>query len=551
VVLWPSYVGGTTCEAHWHPGQGGAISAFLHLPFSFSQLTAPTTPYPLLLHSQTNLGKMEAGTAIGIASLGIQVCEGLLKYYHGVKGYENDIQETYKEMKSLSKTFALLKTSLQAVASQTLATRAQECLVECQDGIQQLDAKLSRLHKEAPAGLRQKAQAGALRMIYPLQKKPLEELKTIAQNMTRHLNLAIQVITLDSGQSIERTTDEIKTTVESTEALTTKLQVTTLDTQQQVSTTAANVETLLSTEQSKELARILRWLSAPDPSVNHMQARDKYEPGTGEWFFEREAYKDWVSGSSPLLWLHGKAGCCKTILCSTIIEHVSHEISGQHGVALAYFYFSFSDAQKQNYTNLLSSLVTDLSRGRVVNPLLRDIYQQNHPRSPSIDVLEKILLCLLRQATTAFLLVDALDECSEEQQSCTVQGLKGITKAVPTTRLLITSRKTPNIEDLMSCWCENILPVDEACVNKDIDLFVKNALACDRRLVRLPSATKREITDMFHKKSDGMWVFSCVTVMALILVAGFDGQRFSSTTYISTRCDLGTSQKLFSLCHAP
>lgn len=223
---------------------------------------------------------MEAGTAIGIVSLGIQVCEGLLKYYHGVKGYENDIQETYKETKSLSKTFALLKTSLQAVASQTLATRAQECLVECQDGIQQLDAKLSRLHKEAPAGLRQKAQAGALRMIYPLQKKPLEELKTIAQNMTRHLNLAIQVITLDSGQSIERPTDEIKTTVESTEALTTKLQVTTLDTQQQVSTTAANVETLLSTEQSKELARILRWLSAPDPSVNHMQARDKHEPGT-------------------------------------------------------------------------------------------------------------------------------------------------------------------------------------------------------------------------------------------------------------------------------
>jgi hypothetical protein len=33
---------------------------------------------------------------------------------------------------------------------------------------------------------------------------------------------------------------------------------------------------------------------------------------------------------------------------------------------------------------------------------------------------------------------------------------------------------------------------------------VKNALATDRKLVKLQSATKKEIEDEFRKKSDGM-----------------------------------------------
>jgi hypothetical protein len=450
---------------------------------------------------------MEVGTAIGIVSLGIQVCEGLLKYYHDVKGYEKDIHETYKEIKSLGKTFKLLETRLKAVASQSLATRAQECMMECQHGVRELYAILERLYKEAPAGLRQKAQAGALRLLYPLRKKPLEELKTTAKNMVQQLNLTIQVITLDGIQSIEKITDGIKSTVDTTEILATQLQSTTLDTQTQASTTAADIRTLLSSEQSRELTDVLTWLSAPDPSINHDQAREKHEPGTGEWLFECQAYKDWSSGSSPLLWVHGKAGCCKTILCSTIIEHVSHEIRGQQGAVLAYFYFSFSDVLKQSYKNLLSSLITDLSRGRVVNPLLRDIYLQLYPRRPFIKVLEETFVALLEETTTAYLVVDALDECSEKQQRSIIHGFKRITKALPDTRLLITSQKTTDIEAAMASWCETQLAIDEDCVNEDIDLFVKNALATDRKLACLPAATKKDIEEVFHAKSEGMQVF--------------------------------------------
>ena len=51
---------------------------------------------------------MDPGTAVGVISLGIQVCEGILKYYRDWKGYEDDIQGTYTEIDHLAKTFALL-----------------------------------------------------------------------------------------------------------------------------------------------------------------------------------------------------------------------------------------------------------------------------------------------------------------------------------------------------------------------------------------------------------------------------------------------------------
>jgi len=447
---------------------------------------------------------MDPGTAVGVVSLGIQVCEGLLEYYRDWKGYEDDIRETKSEIANLSKTFALLDDKLQPSPQTALATRAQECLVACQDGIQQLEKKLKKLRKETPTGWRQKAQAGVLHGIYPLRKSTLEKLKEIVQGLIQQLNLALQVVSLDNSHSILNTATQIESGVNHITALTTQIESTTLDTHIQVKATAASIQSLLSAEQARDLATKLGWLCAPDPSINHEQACLKHEPGTGEWLFKSQEYQDWVSGSSPLLWLHGKAGCCKTVLCSTIVEDVRRQISGRHGVVFAYFYFSFSDTQKQSYVSLLLSMITELSRGRVVHPLLQAAYDRSHPHTPPNHVLEELLIAFLEAADISYLVVDALDECSEEQREQIIEGFKRVTHAVPTTRLLMTSRREADIEDLMTPWCDTRLAIDEVGVNADIDVFVKNALATDKKLVRLPAATKREIEDTFHEKSDGM-----------------------------------------------
>jgi hypothetical protein len=267
---------------------------------------------------------------------------------------------------------------------------------------------------------------------------------------------------------------------------------------------AANVQTLLSTEDANKLTKILIWLNASDRSIEHEGARKKHQKGTGEWLLQCKLYQDWVAGSSPLLWLHGKAGCCKTVLSSTVIQDLEHLIENQPGAELAFFYFTFSDAKKQSYNDLLLSMVTELSRGRPIIASLLKLYEASVPHEPSTMGLEETLIATIKRSNVSYLVADALDECSEDQRDEVMQGFKRITHACPSTRILITSRKESDIEDLMHDWCGLQLAVDENSVNADIDIFVKDALATDRKLMRLSNSTKSEIQRVFHEKSDGM-----------------------------------------------
>jgi hypothetical protein len=52
---------------------------------------------------------------------------------------------------------------------------------------------------------------------------------------------------------------------------------------------------------------IRNWLSPPDPWKNHDIARELRHGETGAWFVNGETLSEWkASGSSSLLWIHGK-----------------------------------------------------------------------------------------------------------------------------------------------------------------------------------------------------------------------------------------------------
>ena len=50
---------------------------------------------------------------------------------------------------------------------------------------------------------------------------------------------------------------------------------------------------------------LLRWLSPPDPSVNHNIACKAHHGGASQWFFESNVFSQWKS-TDPFLWIHGK-----------------------------------------------------------------------------------------------------------------------------------------------------------------------------------------------------------------------------------------------------
>ena len=89
---------------------------------------------------------------------------------------------------------------------------------------------------------------------------------------------------------------------------------------------------------------ILNWLKCNDPSINHESACNKREPTTGNWFLEGEIFHRMDGRKYASLWLHGIPGAGKTVLCSTVIEHVKTLCDNDD--RYAYFYFDFNDPQK-------------------------------------------------------------------------------------------------------------------------------------------------------------------------------------------------------------
>ncbi|KAI0293479.1 hypothetical protein B0F90DRAFT_1399013 [Multifurca ochricompacta] len=115
---------------------------------------------------------------------------------------------------------------------------------------------------------------------------------------------------------------------------------------------------MMSRSQSRDDLR--RWLSPPDPSTNHNVARGSHHDGTASWFTRGNTYKQWKMTGS-LLWIHGKPGSGKSILCSTIIHEIE-QLQETGAALMAYFYFDFKDIGKQDVRSLLSSILIQLSK---------------------------------------------------------------------------------------------------------------------------------------------------------------------------------------------
>jgi hypothetical protein len=204
-----------------------------------------------------------AGTAVGIASLGIQVCQGLLDYYDSWKSYNSDISSTYDAVSDLSKTLILLKTTLQQQTDEERVGRVKTCVKDCEGALLKLEKKRNSLQKYGqPEGLRQKMRAGLQRTWYPFRKETLEALKASVTDVQESLKLALQVLQLDIG---------------------TELQKLALRLLNQTTTIAVQNQRVLDAQQSGEFRKIVAWLGPPDPGTNHASARQRHESLTGDW----------------------------------------------------------------------------------------------------------------------------------------------------------------------------------------------------------------------------------------------------------------------------
>ncbi|KAF8324400.1 ankyrin repeat-containing domain protein [Amanita rubescens] len=201
------------------------------------------------------------------------------------------------------------------------------------------------------------------------------------------------------------------------------------------------------------LAKFKKWLTAPDPSINHNTARKRYHQDTGQWILGDERYVSWKEQPNSLIWINGISGCGKTIIChlrkisSTIIENIKTIIQNQPGSGgLAYFYFDINDKAKQTSESLLSSLVLSFTARSKKYLFMEQLYEQHDQlHKPTEDELLHLLMKLLCCFKEVYMVIDALDECDDYYQLFD-QVIRVIHKwQLPQLHLLVSSRREQDI----------------------------------------------------------------------------------------------------------
>jgi Cdc6-like AAA superfamily ATPase len=250
---------------------------------------------------------------------------------------------------------------------------------------------------------------------------------------------------------------------------------------------------------------ILQWLSPTQFSAQQHDIVTQKQEGTGQWFLESLEFKKWLQGSHKTLFCPGIPGAGKTMLAGIAVDHLRNTAQS-NDIGVSFLYCNYKTQVDQSASNLLCALLKQLliSRPDIAAPVIQ--MYDNHSKlasRPSVDEICNILLSICSNYSAVYIIVDALDECSDEQgaRSLLIEKLLELQSRVDV-RLLCTSRFIPEVTNHF----ESKLQLEVRASSEDVRRFLVGQVS------RLPTCIKRDeelqavITDKIGKAADGMQV---------------------------------------------
>ena len=177
-----------------------------------------------------------------------------------------------------------------------------------------------------------------------------------------------------------------------------------------------------------------------------------------------------------------------------------------------YFYFDFRDTNKQRHDNMIRSLLTQLCvQCGGVPHAVRTLYDSCvcGVQQPTIKVLTDTLRHLAEELQQTFVILDALDECTDRQ------GLLRFIEEIygwklGSLHLLVTSRREMDIEYSLDPLIkeQDSISLQSTLVDEDIRVYVHERLQTDPGLKRWRNHAdvQKEIEIALMSKAGGMYV---------------------------------------------
>jgi len=137
-----------------------------------------------------------AGSAVGIISLGIQCCQGLIKYYDSWKGQDQAVTATCGSLESLGMTLVVLRKAITGRQfPPDIISIVEGQITSCEKGIDSLRRKLEKVQNNVlSSGFRDRVRLESKRLLYPFKESTLVKLKEIVHEIRAHLHLTLTTL---------------------------------------------------------------------------------------------------------------------------------------------------------------------------------------------------------------------------------------------------------------------------------------------------------------------------------------------------------------------
>ncbi|KAK6863666.1 hypothetical protein PG995_000194 [Apiospora arundinis] len=273
---------------------------------------------------------------------------------------------------------------------------------------------------------------------------------------------------------------------------------------------------LAKADSEKLRPELLNSVSTHDYTRPFKQARGKHYIGTTEWVFKTPQYQRWLYGESRVLLCFGKRGSGKTIVTSSIIEHIQNDKSSL-GCTLLYLFVPSNGNGSLKTRTFLESILRQCIQGLEIIP---KVVIDNVRRLRSIGD----FYTLFRQVTSThqklYILVDGLDEYDVEDQQNAVKLLATLVSTHENIHLFLTSRADLREEIQRNFEELEQLPLDCEATYRDIEIYVQGFLdrALDTGELRLDDPTLAlEIKLTLTEGSQGSFLWVCEKLREICL----------------------------------
>ncbi|KAH7032709.1 uncharacterized protein B0I36DRAFT_99861 [Microdochium trichocladiopsis] len=298
-----------------------------------------------------------------------------------------------------------------------------------------------------------------------------------------------------------------------------------------------------------QLEKMLAWLSTPgvdqEQEEHHQRFRDIREEAknTCQWILQDDHMLNWLNPETvprhSIIWIHGKLGCGKTVLASSIIDRCMRyrssigpedsardaalSIEDQQPVFKTSFFYCREEGSRQNDTmTIYRSLLRQMLRH--FQDLLPVCHEKKAKGQVTLNHEEtaQILLELFADADmNQFIIIDGIDSCNSETRRVVVNFLAKLAERCEEfrpgkLRVLLVSRDLPDIRKLKVVeGATTIIEMTTRHVQDDIGLYIdgKKAKMKDRGL---DENDIQRIRRQILRRSDGMFLYAQIVMDNLL-----------------------------------